>query len=329
MTSIRRMWLDFRALRYFICVAEARSFSKAAELMHIAQPALSRQVQRLEEELNVQLFLRSKAGVELTDAGLQLIPKAHALMRQLSNAADDFRNLSRSVVGSLTLGLSPAIGELLVPPLIRQCSVDYPDLELKIVEGFSGLMVERLINEELAVVLVHNPVSHQSLTIEPILIEPMYLVGPADGASKLHAVAPGIEISGLPLILPSLDHSALRLLIEKEFAAAGLQLNVRHEVEGLVVTKAMVAAGMGYTLCTYGAAHQLVADGRLSAMKLSLPSLPELPVKLCLAYHTERRNMRSLIALRDAIFSAIHQLVDEGKWRGNPQFASTPDPAPA
>lgn len=328
MTSIRRMWLDFRALRYFVCVAEAGSFSKAAELLHIAQPALSRQVQKLEEELKVQLFVRSKSGVELTDAGLQLIPKANALMRQLSHAADDFRNLSRTVAGSLSLGLPPATGELLVAPLMRRCTEEYPEVRLKIVEGFSGAIFERLLNEELTAVLLHNPVSYKSLTIEPILVEPMFLVGPAAGASSLAPASATLPMDGLPFILPGIEHSSLRMLTEKEFAAAGLALNVRYEVEGLLLIKSMVAAGLGYTLCTYGAVHQQVMAGLLSAVKLARAGLPEVQLRLCLAYQTERREMLALRALREVIHSEIRTLVDQGKWRGDSQFATPPEREP-
>ena len=130
--------MDLRALRYFVHVAEARSFSKAAVQLRIAQPALSRQIRKLEDEVGIALILRTRRQLELTDAGLLLLQRAHSLLRQAAQTADDVRAHGSRVQGTLTLGVSPTICEALVPRIARECATLHPELHLNFVEGFSG-----------------------------------------------------------------------------------------------------------------------------------------------------------------------------------------------
>ena len=120
MSGISKM--DLRALRYFVHVAEARSFSKAAVQLRIAQPALSRQIRKLEDEVGLALILRTRRQLELTDAGLLLLQRAHSLLRQAAQTADDVRAHGSRVQGTLTLGVSPTICEALVPRIVRECA---------------------------------------------------------------------------------------------------------------------------------------------------------------------------------------------------------------
>lgn len=312
-----RMWMDFRSLRYFLCVAEARSFSKAAELLFVAQPALSRQVRKLEDELEVKLFTRTPTGVELTDAGLLLFQRAQMLLRQLSQAADDVRAKGSAISGAITVGVPPVTGELLIPSVMQRCLHEYPNIQLKVVEGISTYVFERLVNQELSLALLNSPIQHSSLTIEPVLIEPMYLIGPGVQRNGLPPASEDLRLEELPLILPGPTHR-LRLLLERALAEKGALLNLKMEVEGLVTTKALVAAGLGYTLFLYGAVHQQVLDGRMSAARLRHP---EINWTLSLVYRTEQREMRPLAVIRDLLREEIHRLVDERKWPGDPQYA--------
>ena len=175
--------MDLRTLRYFVYVAEARSFSKAAVQLRIAQPALSRQIRKLEDEVGIALILRTRRQLELTDAGLLMLQRAHSLLRQAAQTADDVRAHGSRVQGTLTLGVSPTICEALVPRIARECAALHPELRLSFVEGVSGFIFQRLINQELTLCLMHNPPRHRGIEIEPLLTEPMYLIGPG-AASK-------------------------------------------------------------------------------------------------------------------------------------------------
>src|SRR5215470_15288189 len=199
--------MDLRALRYFVYVAEARSFSKAAAQLRVAQPALSRQVRKLEDELGVALMLRTGRQLELTEPGLLLLQRAHSLMRQVTQTADDVRAHGSRINGAMTLGVSPATCEVLGPLIVRECANRFPDLRLNFVEGFSGYIFDRLINQELTLCLMHNPPRHQGIEIQPLLSEPMYLVGPGAASGGLPPATARMKLQQLPLILPNRTHA--------------------------------------------------------------------------------------------------------------------------
>jgi LysR family transcriptional regulator, nitrogen assimilation regulatory protein len=302
--------MDLRALRYFAHIAEARSFSKAAVQLRVAQPALSRQVKKLEDELGVELIERSGRQIALTEAGALLLQRTHSLMRQVSQAQDDVRSHGADLVGSATLGVSPATCEVLGPIITRECAKHYPKLQLNFIEGFSGFILDRLLKEELTLCLLHIPPKHRGITVEPLLSEPMYLVGPPDKVSARTHLRHALE--SLPLILPNRTHS-LRMAIDR--ALAGRRINVACQVDGYTLTKALVAAGQGYTILPYSAVQQQVESGQLSAMPLRRP---QITWTLCIAYRTDQRKTRTLNALRAIIRDGIARLVAEGAWRGEP-----------
>lgn len=310
--------MDLRELRYFVYVAELKSFSKASVHLRIAQPALSRQVRKLEEELGVQLLIRSGRGLQLTEAGALLHQRAHSLLRQASQVADDVRAHASTVSGTLTLGVPPAAGEVLIPPVVRSCNESYPGIRLNIVEGFSGFLYERLLNQELTLCILHNPAPHSALGVTPLLIDHMYLVGPGRGSDGVPPAddARASRLEDLPLILPGRPHS-LRLLVENKLAERGRTLRIKQQVDGLMMIKSLVAAGVGYTVLTYGSVYNEVENGKLSA---TLLRDPEIAWTLCIARRREQPPARPVKAVIDIIRSEAHKLIDEGKWRGAPQF---------
>ena len=195
--------MELRTLRYFVQVAEVESFSRAGERLRVAQPALSRQIRKLEHELGQRLFLRIGRRIELTEAGRLLLARAQALLQQAANLADEVRTATSDLTGTVRVGISPAVSELLAPIVLEGCGQDHPKLRIHFVEGFSRLIMEQLLNQELTLCLLHNPPAHAALSVHPIVLDSMYLVGPAAGAFELPPVADGTDVGRLPLILPN------------------------------------------------------------------------------------------------------------------------------
>ena len=303
--------MELRHLRYFQAVAEELSFSKAARRLRIAQPALSRQIRKLEDEVGIPLILRTRRQLELTDAGLLLLQRAHSLLRQAAQTADDVRAYGSRIQGTVTLGISPTVCEVLGPRIVRDCAARHPELRLNFIEGVSGFIFQRLINQELTLCLMHNPPRHRGIEIEPLLSEPMYLIGPGPGTKALPPVNAGMMLDGLRLILPNRTHG-LRMLVERAAAEHGTRLNVAIQVDGYVTTKALVVAGLGYTILPYSAARQEVEDGELSAVHLRKPVLS--PWTLSAAYRKDHAPALTVTALRNVIASAVNELTAEGFW---------------
>jgi LysR family nitrogen assimilation transcriptional regulator len=298
--------MELRTLRYFVQVAEAESFSRAGEHLRVAQPALSRQIRKLEDELGPRLFVRTGRRIELTEAGQLLLVRARALLRQAANLADEVRTASSDLSGTVSVGISPAVSEMLAPIVFEGCRQDHPNLRVQFVEGFSRLIMEQLLNQELTLCLLHNPPAHAALSIHPIVRETMYLIGPASRASDLPPVEDGMYTGTLPLILPNESH-ALRILIERGMAETGEKLNVAVQTDGLVTTRALVIAGCGYTILPYSSVHDLMATGRVSAARLSHLNIPW---TLSLASRTDkgcaaqaRAILETILARRDLLLA--------------------------
>jgi LysR family transcriptional regulator, nitrogen assimilation regulatory protein len=300
--------MEFRTLRYFVHVADARSFSKASVFLRVAQPALSRQIRKLEDEIGMPLFVRAGHHLELTEAGGLLLNRAHLLLRQVSNTLDEVRASASNLVGTLTIGVSPATSELVAPLLMRECARRYPQLRLDFIEGFSRYVFEQLLNQGLTLCLIHNPPPHKAIEVHPLLIEAMYLVGPPPTAGGLAAVTAKTKLDGLPFILPNEAH-ALRQLIER--ALGRPRLRIAAQTDGMITTRALVSAGQGYTILPYSAIHQQLSGGQLSAARLHDI---DIPWTLGLACWNDQRAARAVEAVREILTAHFERLGGDEKW---------------
>ena len=312
--------MDFRELRYFSYVAELKSFTRAATHLRIAQPALSRCLRQLEEELGVTLLNRHGRGVTLTEAGETLYEQAQHLLRGLRQAKHEVVSRAGMPVGHLTLAMPPAAGQVLGPPLVERYRSLYPDVSLHILEGFSGYIHEWLTSGRVDVAVLHNPVPSRQLHVEHLLVEQMFVIergrksreGRPAGAESYDVT----DLARLPLILPSRPHS-LRVLVEHAAAEVGISLQVALEVDGLPLIKAMVERGLGSTVLTYVAATNEIASGALRAVPIREPGIHW---RLDIASRQDRRSSRALQELIRLIDEEVHALVDRGVWKGSPEL---------
>ncbi|HLB97483.1 MAG TPA: LysR family transcriptional regulator, partial [Acetobacteraceae bacterium] len=134
--------METRALRYFQTVAECGSYSRGAELLRISQPAVSRQIGKLEAELGAKLFTRNGHGVSLTGAGQTLLERCQAVLRELEQTKQEIRTGTHGPSGSIALAVPPAAAHFLVPVLVERFGTRYPNVFLKLVGGFSSQIHE-------------------------------------------------------------------------------------------------------------------------------------------------------------------------------------------
>ena len=302
--------VEFRTLRYFVHVAEARSFSKAAVHLRVAQPALSRQIQKLEAEIGMLLFVRAGHQLELTEAGWLLLDRAHALLRQAANMLDEVRASASDLAGTLAIGVSPAVTEVIAPLLTQECAARFPRLRLDFVEGFSRLIFEQLVNHGLVLCLMHNPPPHKSIEVHPLLVEAMYLVGPPKARALVRAGKPRLD--QLPFILPN-DAHALRQLIERALGRGRLKVAV--QTDGMITTRALVAAGAGYTILPYSAIHRQLERGEIAARRLV--DL-DIPWTLSLACWRGQTSSRAIAAVLDILRGHFDRLAGGKLWGRTP-----------
>ncbi len=301
--------VNLKQLEYFVRVAELGSFSKAALILNIAQPALSRQVRLLETDLHATLLQRTGRGVVLTAAGKRLFDHSIGILQLVSRVREDIESSRDEPAGRLVVGLPPSMGRLLTLPLVEEFRRVLPRARLTIVEGLSTHLSEWISTGRVDLGLLHNPESQAALEITPVLDEPLGLVSPArDGAGRKvsrHGTVKLAELTRMPLILPERNH-VLRKLIETQAALAGHKLNVDLEISSVQSILDLVRAGYGHAVLTPSA---LAASGEPAAFRMRTLVEPRITSTLCLAVSAHKPatplSKRVFRMLRELIVAAV------------------------
>lgn len=301
--------IELRALRYFVCVAEEKSFTRAAERLRIAQPALSRQIKKLEEDLKVRLFLRTARGAELTEAGDILLRRAYLIFNQIQQTHHDVTIHSSHLGGVVSVGMPPTPGEFIAPRLLERCKDRYPDITLRFVEGFSGELEQKLANNEIGVAVMHDPTPKDEIHVSELLEEHLWLVGKTGTLKKPSYTLE--EAGSFPLVLPSRPNY-LRILIDGYAERLDIPLNMVTRSDGIGQTKSLVKYGHGYTMLTYGAVISEVQEGTLEAVPITDP---EIRWTLCVAMRSDQSRKRTLAVVGELIGEIVQDLVEDGIWR--------------
>jgi LysR family nitrogen assimilation transcriptional regulator len=274
--------MNLRQLEYFVRVAELGGFSKAAQSLNIAQPALSRQVRLLETGLQRTLLRRHGRGAVLTEAGQRLFDHGVAILDRVADAEEDMSADRDEPLGRIVVGMPPTLGRQLTLPLIEGFRSRLPKARLTIVEGFSTHIVEWITGGRVDLGVVYNPEAQPAIEIVPVLEETLHLVQAA--AARPRGPLPLRELSGFALIVPERLH-ALRRLLETRAALAGVRLDIAWEVSSVPAIIDMVCAGYGYAVLTASAA---AVSGRSAELAVRPIVEPAVTSVVCLATPANR-----------------------------------------
>jgi len=257
--------MDTRSLRYFQVVAECGSYSRGAERLRISQPAVSRQIRRLEDELGRKLFRRNGHGVALTEAGRVLLERSQSAFRTLEQARAEIRAAAAGPSGSVALAVPPAAGRWLVPPLAERMAKALPGVQLRVLGGFSGTIDDWLLRGRVDLALVHDPLPRKGFAITPLAEEEVCLVGLPGSPGVARAHVRPTDLLSLPLILPGRPNHSRRLL-DAWLAEEGGAPPPRVEADDHSVIRALLRAGAGYTLLTRGGFAPEAKRGELAGV---------------------------------------------------------------
>ncbi|SRR5258707_1331065 len=304
--------MEFAQLRTLIHVAELGSLSKAAARLNIAQPALSRQVRQLEEELGLRLFTRHGRGMVMTEHGREILTHAQRVMAEL----DEIR-LCASVgdaplKGQIAVGLPPTVADIVSVEMVAAFGKAHPDVTLRLVSAYTGYLLDWLHRGEVDLAILYDPRHARSLRTRPMLVENLFLIGPADaGFSPVRAI-PFKSLADKRLLLPSERHG-LRNIVDRCAAEAGIALDVAVEADSYATLKDLVRHGHGWTILPIAPIHQDIAEHRLSGA----PLIDPVPVRrLFLSYPADRPVTRLARFAGDTIVAIITDLVERAVWVG-------------
>lgn len=271
--------MELRQLRYFAAVARHESFTLAARELNVAQPALSQQVRKLEQELGVELLRRTTRRVELSEAGKLALARATRTLAEadaLRAEMDELRGLTR---GTLTVGMLPAVGELDAAPILAAFSANYPGIEVRLVEDtlVEALALLRADRVDLTFALIWPEEAGEGIAGEKLFEEEL-VVMVAEGhrlAQRRRSVRIA-DLEGEPLIT-FLPGSALRLQLDAQLEQAGMQRSPAFESNHINTLRALVAHGLGVSLVPVSFA---VAEGPPVAKLKVAPKTLRVPVSI-------------------------------------------------
>ncbi|AOU97480.1 LysR family transcriptional regulator [Acidihalobacter yilgarnensis] len=261
--------MDISALQAFIAVAEQNSFSLAADALHLTQPAVSKRIKLLEEELGSRLFDRLARRVQLTEAGQALLPGARRILLEVAESRRRLSNLDGRVAGVLSIGTSHHIGLHRLPGLLRSYTRRYPevDLDLHFMDSEAGCAAVEHGDLELALVTL-PPETLPRLRCTPVWDDPLTLVAAPDHPlTTLPAPIELVALARYPAILPAVG-TYTRGVIERALATHGLSPKVRLDTNYLETIRSMVSIGLGWS-----ALPEILVDDSIRAVEVEGLSL--------------------------------------------------------
>ena len=263
--------MDLRRLQAFVAIAELKNFTKAAELLHIAQPALGLKIRKLEEDLEQQLFVRHSRGVMMTEAGKFLLPQARAMLAQASALKQVMRDFSCPPHGRVVMGVPPNVMEGITGIIARRAIQELPDVNLNMVEGLSHTLEEWLDDGRLNLACVFDGSDETTGRPGRVLYEePFVFVGNADALRPEDGPITLAEALRQPLVAPAAPHR-LRALLEDKARELGEQVHVRFEVESGSIMSDLIAQKLGYSILPVSVVSSRVQRGELAIRPIFQP----------------------------------------------------------
>jgi DNA-binding transcriptional LysR family regulator len=239
--------MDIRQLTYFLEVARQQSMTKAAEVLHVSQPALSKMVKGLEEELDMTLIIRSNKSSEVTDAGkivMEYAKKMIALMNEMTTTLSDMTNLQH---GSIQIGIPPIAGSLFFPKVIAEFHKAYSNIKINITEFAAPRLTKKVLDGEIELGIAVLPIEETDFQIYPIVSEVMKLLVHIDHPLSTKEVVHLKELENEEFIFYN-EEFALHDIIWKQCINEGFEPKILFKSSQWDFMSEMVAANLGVTI---------------------------------------------------------------------------------
>ncbi|EMI2314379.1 LysR family transcriptional regulator [Providencia rettgeri] len=280
--------MDVRAIRYFVEVVQLNGFSRAAKSLFITQPAISRSIQKLEQELGYILLVRAPDGVKLTDEGEILYRYGVQLLELFNNMKKSLKERSGPLAGILHVGLPPVIASTYFADIIMKFSQTYPDIELKIHELGTRKMMDALLNGEVETAAVMLPFDNEDYDLHIFATDRLVLLVNEQHALFEKETVKFSELVNEPFIFFS-DDFLINELVISACGIYGKQPIIAGRSHHLDLVTAMVKAGVGVTLLPDSMWNKSNSKG-LSAISVIEPVLSyDLALATLKSSHQNRR----------------------------------------
>lgn len=303
--------MDFKQLRAFLTVAETGNVTRAAEVLHLVQPAVSRQVKLLEDDLGTTLFERERHGMVLTEAGQSLLSYARRAMLELDRARTEIAGASSGgVSGLVTLGLLPSTIDMVASRLVTAVKASYPGIRIRIAMGYAGTLMRWLETGEIDAALQYGAERSTEIQTTPLIEEPLWVIGPRSARLRRSSPVALADLAGQPLVLPSAPHG-IRSLVEHACAVSNVELSISAETNALSVQRSLVLGGHGLTILPPIAVADDLNSKQLTGAPLAAPAITR---TIVLALPNNRPSARHVRCVVELLTDCVREAVQTGTW---------------
>lgn len=302
--------LDLKQLAALITVADVGSVTKAAKLLHLVQPAVTRQIKLLEEELGVTLFRRTHQGMVLTEPGEQLVSRARRAMQELERAKMELTPSPELVKGHVTIGVLESSIETLIQPLTDTIAKKHPAVHLRLLTGYSGHVREWIDHGDVDVAMLNSVSSTHTLAVFPLLREQLWVLAPPDAGLSSETPVPWATVLAQPLVLP-IGGLGVRAAVDQAHSETGIRPSVAVESNSGFILKELVLARRGWSVLPAVAIKRDIDRGLLSGAPIVEPDITR---EVVLAFQRGGRTPPQVEAVATELIRLVHRMVRTGEW---------------
>ena len=255
--------MEIRQLRAFVSIAEAKTFTAGAKLVHVTQAAISMQIRQLEDEVGVPLFIRTPRRVILTEAGELMLERARKILREHDTALMEIAEIAGAEFGRLRIGSSSSMfAAMQLPNILQKLKERFPNSEITVVSGTSAALVEKILHGEIDVAFVSLPVESPNIQTELLFSDEIVAIANSKHPRAKQKVISAAALAGEPLILGE-QGGNIRRRIDEFFMQMGVKPNVMMELSRQSAINRMVENNMGVGIAGVKAVSKELADGKL------------------------------------------------------------------
>lgn len=302
--------MDIKQLTSLVTVSEVGSVTKAARLLHLVQPAVTRHIRSLEEELGVPLFERTRNGMVPTAEGTILVERARRALHELERARAEVTPASGQVTGVVRVGILESVVDVLATPLVAAVAERHPGIELRLLTAYSGHLQQWLDAGDVDLSLLYNLAPTPALAVLPLVEETLWAAAPPGAGLSPDEPLRWAELWQRPLALPVPGHG-LRAIIDRARAESAAEPEITVEVNSMRMQKLMVLSGQGWTVLPAAGVADDVADGTLSGAPLTDPTITR---SIVLGLPRTAQVPRPVNAVAAQVVRVVRRQVRSGRW---------------
>ena len=304
--------MDLKQLTALVTVAEVGSITRAAQVLHLVQPSVTRQIKLLEDELGVALFERTRQGMTTTPEGEVFVERARRALLELERGRAEVRPDPSGVAGIVTVGLLESVVGIVAEPLVRALTAEHPGIELRLLTAYSGHLQQWLDAGDVDLSLLYNLSASPALSVVPLVDEQLWAVAPPGSGLSPDSPVPCAEVLAHPLVLPVSGHG-LRVLIDQARASVDIDPRIVVQVNSMELQKRLVRNHHGWSILPAAGVSADVAAGLLDGAPLRDPTIGR---QVVLGLPRSGRTPPPVQAVTTIIGKVVRRLIRDETWAG-------------